>query len=83
MSAFGRMLTLLAHLIWEKVAINARNLLNKADYENAKSLAEKGQKLNANHPEIYYILGLASGFLDDYEASDNFLKKAEELGYQP
>ncbi|MFK8067272.1 MAG: hypothetical protein AB8D52_03425 [Gammaproteobacteria bacterium] len=66
-----------------KLLSEARSSLDKADYENAKIMAEKSVQINAKSAEAYYILGLANGFLDDYDASDKFLKKAEDLGYQP
>jgi tetratricopeptide (TPR) repeat protein len=61
----------------------AEQALDQANYQKAKELALKGLELNNSDPKIYYILGVSSGFLDDYDSSENYLKKAEELGFQP
>lgn len=61
----------------------ARAKLSASDFESARSFAEKGIKSQPQEAEFYYILGVALGFLDDYEKSEQYLLKAENMGYQP
>ncbi|MBU2631397.1 MAG: hypothetical protein KKE61_22525, partial [Proteobacteria bacterium] len=61
----------------------SRYYLVKGEYKKAFTLIEQGIILAPENGELYYCQGLAAGYLDLFEESEKYLKKARELGYKP
>jgi hypothetical protein len=61
----------------------ARNDLETGRYADAEALLEKALVADPQSGEAHYLLGVALGHLDQYQASAAAFKKARELGYRP
>jgi len=69
---------------------DAKNLLNlskhyltKGKYEEALELLQKAIIEEPTNGEIHYHLGIALGYLNQYDKAAKEFKKAKELGYRP
>lgn len=61
----------------------ARVYLRTARYAEARTLVEGVLAADSKNGEAHYLLGVALGHLDEYEASAAAFKKARGLGYRP
>jgi len=61
----------------------AKHYLTKGKYGEAKELLEKAIIIAPENGEIHYFLGVALGYLDQYDEGKKEFEKAEELGYKP
>ncbi len=61
----------------------AKHHLTRGKYKEAKELLEKAVIIAPENGEIHYFLGLALGYLDQYDEGKKKFEKAKELGYEP
>ncbi|UCG94116.1 MAG: DUF3857 domain-containing protein [Candidatus Aerophobus sp.] len=61
----------------------AKHYLTKGKYEEAKELLGKAVVIDPKDVEIHYFLGVALGYLDQYDEGKKQFQKAKELGYEP
>ena len=59
-----------------------RLYLDKGDFEQALTLCEQLIEQNPDQGEIYYLKGLATGYLDQFSESDKAFEQASQLGYR-
>lgn len=61
----------------------AKHYLTKGKYRDGKELLEKAVAMDLKNGEIHYFLGIALGYLDQYDEAKREFEKAKELGYKP
>jgi len=59
----------------------ANHHLLMAEYPKAEALASQVIRQHPDNGEAYYVLGISLGFMDRFQASEDALKKARQLGY--
>jgi Flp pilus assembly protein TadD len=57
--------------------------LESGEYQQAKALADKATASHPKNGEIRYLLGVALGFLGDYEKSGQLINESRKLGFKP
>ena len=60
----------------------AKLYLSKAEYDKAMNVLSKAVIREPDNGEIHYFLGLAFGYLEEYEKSKEEFMKARKLGYK-
>jgi tetratricopeptide (TPR) repeat protein len=61
----------------------SKRFLRTGKYSEAHQILEKAVKLDPNNGELYYYLGIALGYVNQYDAAKESLNKARDLGYIP
>jgi len=60
----------------------ARHYLTKGKYAEAGELMEKAAAMDTSNGEVHYFLGVAYGYLDQYDKARVEFARAKELGYK-
>ncbi len=68
--------------IKKKLALSKR-YLKTGKYEEANRILEKAVEEDKTNGELYYYLGIAMGYLGQYDRADEAIQKSEELGFFP
>lgn len=61
----------------------SKHYLAVGKYESAKELLEKAMNLEPKNGEIHYFMGIAFGYIGQYEKTREKIEMAKELGYKP